>query len=72
MYAAVSAVTTMHSGAWDRRNRGFLAVLSGMRLDLSDEEAAALLSLLNRAIDNDRYTLSPRVRRWREIRAKFS
>jgi hypothetical protein len=42
-----------------------------MRLDLTDEEAAALLSLLNRAIDDDRYPLSPRVRTLREIRAKF-
>jgi hypothetical protein len=42
-----------------------------MRLDLSDEEAAALLSLLNRAIDDDRYPLSPRIRALRDIRAKF-
>jgi hypothetical protein len=38
---------------------------------LTDEEAAALFSLLNRAIDNDRYPLSPRVRTLRGIRAKF-
>jgi hypothetical protein len=43
-----------------------------MRLDLTDEEAAALLSLLNRVIDEDRYPLSPRVRTLRGIRAKFS
>jgi len=42
-----------------------------MRLDLTDEEAAALLRLLNRAIDDDRYPLSPRVRTLRGIRAKF-
>jgi hypothetical protein len=33
-----------------------------MKLDLTDEEAAALLSLLNRVIDDDRYPLSPRIR----------
>jgi hypothetical protein len=41
------------------------------QLDLTDEEAAALLSLLNRAIDDDRYPLSPRVRTLRRIRAKL-
>jgi len=30
-------------------------------LELSDEEAAALVRLLNSAIDGDRYPLSPRV-----------
>jgi hypothetical protein len=40
-----------------------------MKLDLTDEEAAALLSLLNRVIDDDRYPLSPRIRILREIRA---
>jgi hypothetical protein len=43
-----------------------------MQLDVTDEEAAALLRLLNRAIDDDRYPLPPRVRMWRETRAKFS
>jgi hypothetical protein len=43
-----------------------------MRLDLTDEEATALLSLLNRAIDDDRYPLSPRIRTLRGIRAKVS
>jgi hypothetical protein len=32
-----------------------------MRLDLTDEEAAALLSLLNRVIADNRYPLSPRI-----------
>ena len=32
-----------------------------MQLDLTDEEAAALLSLLNRVIADDRYPLSPRM-----------
>jgi hypothetical protein len=30
-----------------------------MQLDLTDEEAAALLTLLNRVIADDRYPLSP-------------
>jgi len=38
-----------------------------MQLDLTDEEAAALLSFLNRAIDDDRYPLSPRIRLLRGI-----
>ena len=42
-----------------------------MKLDLTDEEAAALLSLLNRVIDDDRYPLSPRIRILRDIRAKL-
>jgi hypothetical protein len=42
-----------------------------MQLDLTDEEAVALVSLLNRAIDEDRYPLPPRVRTLRGIRAKF-
>ena len=42
-----------------------------MQLDLTDEEAAALLSFLNRAIDEDRFPLSPRIRLLRGIRAKF-
>ena len=43
-----------------------------MQLDLTDEEAAALLSLVNRAIDDDRYPLSPRVQLLRGIRAKLT
>ena len=42
-----------------------------MQLDLTDEEAAALLSLLNRAIADDRYPLSPRIRLLRAVRAKL-
>jgi hypothetical protein len=43
-----------------------------MQLDLTDEEAAALLSLLNGAIADDRYPLSPRIRLLRGIRTKFA
>ena len=42
-----------------------------MRLDLTDEEAAALLSLLNRVIADDRYPLSPRIRLLRAVHAKL-
>jgi hypothetical protein len=42
-----------------------------MQLDLTDEEAAALLSLLNRVIADDRYPLSLRIRLLRGIRAKL-
>jgi hypothetical protein len=42
-----------------------------MQLELTDEEAAALLRLLNRAIEDDRYPLSPRIRVLRHIRAKL-
>jgi len=42
-----------------------------MRLDLTDEEATALLRLLNRAIEDDRYPLSLRIRTLRHIRAKL-
>jgi len=42
-----------------------------MQLDLTDEEAAALLGLLNRVMADDRYPLSPRIRLLRAIRAKF-
>ena len=42
-----------------------------MRLDLTDQEAAALLSLLDRVIADDRYPLSPRIRLLRAIRAKL-
>ena len=40
-------------------------------LDLSDDEAAALVALLTRTIDGDRYPLSPRVRTLRAILAKL-
>jgi hypothetical protein len=42
-----------------------------MQLDLTDEEAAALLTLLNRVIADDRYPLSPRIGLFRAIRAKL-
>ena len=42
-----------------------------MQLDLTDEEEAALFSLLNRVIADDRYPLSPRIRLLRAIRAKL-
>jgi len=44
---------------------------STMTLDLTDEEAAALLRELNNLIENDRYPLSPRIRVLRGIRAKL-
>ena len=40
-------------------------------LDLSDDEAAALVALLTRTIDGDRYPLSPRIRTLRAILAKL-
>jgi len=43
-----------------------------MQLELTGEEAAALLRLLNRTIEDDRYPLSPRTRVLRGIRAKLS
>jgi len=42
-----------------------------MRLDLTDEEAAALLKELDGLIDGDRYFLSPRIKTLRAIRAKL-
>lgn len=42
-----------------------------MTLDLTDKEAAALLTLLNRVIESDRFPLSPRIRTLRNIRAKL-
>jgi hypothetical protein len=33
-----------------------------MQIDLTDEEAAALLALIDRAIENNRFLLSQRVR----------
>jgi hypothetical protein len=41
------------------------------RLDLTDEQAAVLLALLNRTIENDRYPLSAPIGILREIRAKL-
>jgi hypothetical protein len=40
-----------------------------MTLELSDEQTAALLSELDRIIEGDRYSLSPRIRTLKEIRA---
>jgi hypothetical protein len=42
-----------------------------MNLDLTDEEAAALLGELNGIIDGDRYFLSSRIKTLRAIRAKI-
>jgi len=51
---------------WERK-----AAVDDMTLDLTDEEAAALRRLLNRAIEDDRYPLSLRIRTLRHIRAKL-
>jgi hypothetical protein len=42
-----------------------------MHLDLSDDQAAALTRLLRKAIDEDRYPLSPRVRQLQAILDKI-
>jgi len=42
-----------------------------MPLDLNDEEAETLVRLLTKAIDEDRYPLSPRVRVLKEILGKL-
>jgi hypothetical protein len=42
-----------------------------MHLDLSDEQAAALLKELDGLIDSDRYFLSSRIKTLRAIRAKL-
>jgi hypothetical protein len=42
-----------------------------MNLDLTDEEATALLRELDGLIDGDRYFLSPRIKTLRAIRAKI-
>ena len=42
-----------------------------MDLDLTDEEAAALLRELDHIIDGDRYFLSPRIRALTAIRDKL-
>jgi hypothetical protein len=41
------------------------------RLDLSGDEAAALVALLTSTIDGDRYRLSPRIRTVKAIRAEL-
>ena len=47
------------------------AAASTMTLDLTDEEAAALLRELNNLIQNDRYPFSRRIRVLRGIRVKL-
>jgi hypothetical protein len=42
-----------------------------MNLDLTDQEAAALLKELNGIIDGDRYFLSDRIKALKAIRAKI-
>ena len=42
-----------------------------MPLDLTDDERAALIELLLRTIENDRFPISPRIKRLRAILAKF-
>jgi hypothetical protein len=42
-----------------------------MQLDLTEDEAAALLRELSAIIGNNRFPLSPRIRMLRQIRAKF-
>ena len=42
-----------------------------MQLDLDEDEARALLSLLIDAVEADRYPMSPRIRVLRDILAKF-
>ena len=42
-----------------------------MHLDLSEEETFALLNLLTKTIENDRYPLSPRIQTLRGILTKF-
>jgi len=42
-----------------------------MNVELTDEQAAALLRELNRIIESDRYPLLPRIRMIREIRARL-
>ena len=42
-----------------------------MNLDLTDEEAAALLRELDRIIDGDRYFMSQRIRTLKAIRSKI-
>jgi hypothetical protein len=56
-----SAVLFVSSGLW----------ILGMNLDLTEEEAAALLRELDNIIANDRYFLSPRITRLKAIRSKI-
>ena len=41
-----------------------------MNLELTDEQAAALLKELDNIIEGDRFPLSPRIQALKEIRAK--
>ena len=43
-----------------------------MNADLTDNEKLALVNLLKRAIDEDRYPLSERVETWKAILAKLA
>jgi hypothetical protein len=52
-----------------RRSRPHIGVMQ--HLDLSDDEAAALAQHLKRAIDGDRYPLSPRLAPLKAILAKL-
>ena len=45
--------------------------IDGMHLELTDAEAPALISLLKRAIADDRYPLSERVQTWQGILDKL-
>jgi hypothetical protein len=45
--------------------------LAGMTLDLTDEEARALIRLLCRVIDDDRYFMAPRLDPLKAILAKL-
>jgi hypothetical protein len=42
-----------------------------MQLDLTDEQAAALIRELDQIINNDRYPLSPRIMTLKAIRSKL-
>jgi hypothetical protein len=41
-----------------------------MTLDLTDDDKAALIELLRKTIDGDRFFMSPRIRRLKAIMAK--
>src|SRR6516164_2300230 len=72
---APRGVSVCSHGSTRRRDDGTpsanLTAASRMKLDPTDEEAEALLRLLNRTIADDRYPLSSRIRLLRGIRAKF-
>ena len=63
------AITGSPAPAFAAGNRD--PISPGMNLDLTDEETTALLSELERIIENDRYLLSPRIQTLRAIRAKI-